>query len=443
MNRLLKIMVHAFILLSSAALAKESVTLSVGSAKTFALSEQVDSVFISNQTVADYQLIGDDKVVLLGKSEGEASFIIFDQQGHEMVNQTLLVTQSYLQLEEQINAQFPHSEIKISGLGKNVVLSGFATSNNERDNIYQMVGELLGKKSTNDSEFELQDNSNVLDDMTVDFMAAPRYDGVVNNIEVNTTKQVNVKLTIAEVSHSFIQDFGIKMGSNGNMGIFVDQLTSFSADDIVSVISAVGSDRIGQVLAEPNLSVISGEQASFLVGGEMPVVTVADGSSNVDYKEFGVRLALMAKVLRDDKIRLALSPEVSSLDNTYTSELFDLPAFKTRRAQTTVELGDGQSFVLGGLLNSEERESLTRIPFIGDIPILGALFRHTGTERNKTELIIVATVNLVKPVKAEQIQLPTMEKTSTLKRFLALDGHYDKAQEQWASEVLNAGGFRQ
>ena len=88
-------------------------------------------------------------------------------------------------------------------------------------------------------------------------------------------------------------------------------------------------------------------------------------------------------------------------------------------------------------------ESLTRIPFIGDIPILGALFRHTGTERNKTELVIVATVNLVQPVKANQIQLPIMEKTGTLKRFLALDSEYDKAEQRWASEILSAGGFKQ
>ncbi|MHC0046042.1 type II and III secretion system protein family protein [Vibrio campbellii] len=442
MKTITRFSICCLMLVSTVLQAQGISTLSAGGARTLSFKAEVDSVFVSNQKVADYQVIDAHKVVLLGKSEGEASFIVFDRDGSELINHTLIVSKSYRNIEQQIQVQYPYSDVQVNGIGSNVVLSGSAVSDNERDNIYTLVGELLGKSFTN-HDFEMPELDSSTDDLQVDFMSRPTYQGVVNNIEVTATKQVNVKLTIAEVSHSFIQDFGIKMGSGGDVGIFVDQLTSFSADDIVSVISAVGSDKVGQVLAEPNLSVISGEQASFLVGGEMPVVTVIDGASDVDYKEFGVRLDLMAKVLRDDKIKLALSPEVSSLDNTYTSEVFDLPAFKTRRAQTTVELGDGQSFVLGGLLNSEERESLTRIPFIGDIPVLGALFRHTGTERNKTELIIVATVNLVKPVKANQIQLPTMEKTGTLRRFFALDGSYDKAQDQWAGEVLNAGGFRQ
>lgn len=429
-----------FILPSSFACA--SMVLSSGAAKTLSFEKDIDSVFISNQSVADYQVIDGRKIVVVGKEQGAASLIVFDVNGNELANQSVLVNKSYAQIEQMIQVQYPHAKVSVQGIGDVVVLSGFAASQSESDNIYFMVGELLGR--TGDKhEFEFSSRDGMGEDSTIDFMERPKYKGLVNNIEVTSTKQVNVKLTIAEVSHSFIEDFGIKMGSGGDMGIFVDQLTNFSASDIVSVISAVGTDRVGQILAEPNLSVISGEQASFLVGGEMPVITVIDGTSNVDYKEFGVRLELMAKVLRDDKIKLALAPEVSSLDATYTSEVFDLPAFKTRRARTTVELADGQSFVLGGLLNSEEREALTRIPFVGDIPILGALFRHTNTERNRTELIIVATVNLVKPIKANQIQLPTMEKTSTLQRFLAIDGSYDKAQAQWAGEVLNAGGFRE
>jgi len=428
-------------LLSPMAFAARVMNLSEGQATTVTVSGSVASVFISDQKVADYQVIDAHKIVLFGRHLGSATFIAFDQQGQELVNQQLIVNRSYTEIEQQITIQYPQAKVTVYGVGENIVLSGLVGSELEKDNIYQMVGELLGKQEV-EQNFS-SENEAPVDDLSIEFMTKRRYRGVINNIEVNATKQVNVKLTIAEVSHSFIQDFGIKMGSAGNPGMFVDQLTHFSASDIVSVISAVGSDQVGQILAEPSLSVISGEKASFLVGGELPVITSSNDSMNVEYKEFGVRLELMAKVLRDDKIKLALTPEVSSLDAQYSNELYDLPALKTRRAQTTVELGDGQSFVLGGLLNSEERESLTRIPFIGDIPILGALFRHTGTERNKTELVIVATVNLVQPVKANQIQLPTMEKTGTLKRFLALDSEYDKSEQRWANEILAAGGFKQ
>ena len=136
-------------------------------------------------------------------------------------------------------------------------------------------------------------------------------------------------------------------------------------------------------------------------------------------------------------------PEVSSLDTQYSNDMYNLPALKTRRARTTVELGDGQSFVLGGLLSTEDIESLRKIPYIGDIPVLGSLFRKSDTKRNKTELIIVATVNLVKPIHPSQVQLPTMKKSSTLSRFFALDKEYQKASETWANEILATGGFKQ
>lgn len=415
------------------------INLAEGQAKTFALEGSVSSVFISDQDIADYQVIDEHKVVVFSRKIGRASFIIFDSKGDELLNKQLMVNKSYSLIEQQIAVLYPTATVSVFAIGDNVVLSGSVADEQDKDNIYQMVGELLAKSSDKQT-YQIEDEDS--DDVEVGFMTKLHYQGVVNNIEVSATKQVNVKLTIAEVSHSFMQDFGIKIGSNGSAGMFVDQLNQFSASDIVSVISALGTDSVGQVLAEPNLSVISGEKASFLVGGELPVVTVVDGASNVDYKEFGVRLELMAKVLRDDKIKLALTPEVSSLDSKYSSDMFDLPALRTRRAQTTVELGDGQSFVLGGLLNSEERESLTRIPFIGDIPILGSLFRHTGTERNRTELVIVATVNLVQPVKANQIQLPMMERTGTLTRFFALDDKEDDAGQRWASEILTTGGFK-
>jgi len=205
----------------------------------------------------------------------------------------------------------------------------------------------------------------------------------------------------------------------------------------------MGNDTVGQILAQPNLSVMSGETANFLVGGELPVVTVVDGTTNVEYKEFGIRLDLMAKVLEDDKIKLSLMPEVSSLDTQYSNASYNLPALKTRRARTTVQLADGKSFVLGGLLSTEDKESLSQIPFIGEIPVLGALFRSSGTERTRTELVIVATVNLVQPVEPSAVQLPTMQRTTSLERFFNVEPtSSNKEQNKWANEIYATGGFK-
>ncbi|PMH46709.1 general secretion pathway protein GspD [Vibrio sp. 10N.286.49.B3] len=426
-------------LFSVSSYAQRIMNLAEGDARTIALSQEMTSVFVSDPTIADYQVIDKQKVVIFGKKIGTTSLLIFNEEGKTLASRKLVVNKSMLHIQQQIQLKYPLAEVTIYNLGEQVVLSGVVSTEQEKDEINILVGELLGKSASNtEISWDGEEEAG-----PVAFMQRRQFQGIVNNIEVATTKQVNVKLSIAEVSHSFLEQVGFQYGSAGySNGVFVNQLTSFSASDIISVITAIGDDTVGQVLAEPNLSVISGESASFLVGGELPVVTIVDSGTNVIYKEFGIRLDLMAKVLNDDKIKLSLMPEVSSLDTQYSNETYNLPSLKTRRARTTVELGDGQSFVLGGLLNTEDKETLQRIPFIGDIPILGALFRNSGTERSKTELIIVATVNLVQPIHPSQIQLPTMQKTTTLQRFFAVERNYTHASEKWADEVLATGGFK-
>ncbi|MHA2937463.1 type II and III secretion system protein family protein [Vibrio sp. RC27] len=408
--------------------------LAEGQAQAISVNSNIGSVFIADPNVADYQVIDREKIVVFGKTVGSTTVMVFDEEGQTLVQKTLVVNTSLVHIQQQIQLRYPNADVVIYNLGAQAVLSGVVPTEKEKQEIEEIVGELLHKESTDTAiQWDLGD-----DKYTMDFMTKRDFKGLVNNIEVVTTKQVNVKLTVAEVSHSFLEEFGLEIGST-SAGIFTDYLTSFSASDIVSVISAVSDDSVGEVLAQPNLSVISGETASFLVGGELPVITVVDGSTSISYKEYGIRLELMAKVVNDQQIKLSLMPEVSSLDETYSSDTYDIPALKSRKARTTVELGDGQSFVLGGLLSSEETESLSKIPFAGDIPVLGALFRHTESERYKTELIIIATVNLVGAVETNKIQLPTMERSSTLERFF---GWTTKNSEQYpARNVLRQGGF--
>ncbi|QIL85353.1 general secretion pathway protein GspD [Vibrio sp. HDW18] len=420
--------------------AQRILNLAEGDAHTLRTEQEIQSVFISDPKIADYQVIDRQTVVIFGKQVGNASLLIFGDNSQTLASRRLVVNTSMVHIQQQIAIKYPYAEVSIANLGQQVVLSGTVATEKERDEINILVGELLAKSSKDtDVEWDIGD-----DEYQLEFMQRRRFEGVVNHIEVATTKQINVKLSIAEVSQSFMENFGIQMNSSGqSSGIFVNPLRHFSSSDIVTLITAIGDDGVGQILAEPNLSVISGETASFLVGGELPVVTIIDGGTNVLYKEFGVRLEIMAKVQRDDKIRLALMPEVSSLDSQYANATYNLPALKTRRARTTVELGDGQSFVLGGLLNKEETESLRKIPFIGDIPVLGALFRHTETSRNKTELVIVATVNLVQPIEPSSVQLPSMQRTSTLARFFALPPTNAKVDQQLSQQILATGGFKQ
>jgi pilus assembly protein CpaC len=454
------------LLISLPAAANSFIYLTRGEAKPVVSPQEIDTVFIADPKIADYQVIDRHKIVVFGKSMGTTTLMAFDEKNHTVINRKLIVNQDLSEVVQQIRIYFPHAKVKVSNVGKQVVLSGTVSSEMEKDGIYNLVGRLLSKKVTEKHSLQWasgnsgntsggngssggsgsgssSNSGGSNGGNVVDFATKRRYQGIINQIEVAVTKQVNVKISVAEVSQNFLENFGIQYGDSGqSAGVFVNPLQNFSAGDLLATITAINDDTVGQVLAEPNLSVISGESASFLVGGEIPVVTVSNNGTNIQYKSYGIRLDMVAKVLRDDKIKLSLQPEVSSLDTQYTNSTYDLPALKTRRVKTSIELSSGQSFVLGGLLSSEDIEKLRKIPYAGDIPILGALFRHTETTRNKTELVIVATVNLVKPVSSRQIQLPSMHKTTNLARFFGLQAEYPPAVRQKASEILTSGGFK-
>ena len=400
--------------------------------------------------LADYQVVRGNQLIVYGKDIGSTSLVVLDEDGGVIDTKTLVVNKSLAHIRQQVGIRFPKQDIDITNLGDQVVLTGEVPSEEIRQNIYYLVGELLAKDYEDYKiNWDLGDRK-----LEIDFMTRRRFEGLVNNIEVAEVKQVNVKVTVAEVSHSFIRQLGVKWGtitggSIANGQLIQATLDSFSSDDIARAISAVDDDSVGQILAEPNLSVISGETASFLAGGEIPIVYLQDDSYIIEYKEFGIRLEMAAKVLSDNKIKLSMMPEVSAVDSTYADQVFNIPTFKTRRARTTVQLGDGDSFVLGGLLNAEDREALSKIPLVGDLPVIGALFRHTNNERIKTELIIVATVNLVQPVQPGTVQLPHYTRTDTLLRYFRLDmpgrtqaDHSRQAQHKEAQEILLSGGFK-
>ncbi|MDO6542896.1 pilus assembly protein N-terminal domain-containing protein [Photobacterium sanguinicancri] len=420
----------------------EVFSLDKGSAKTIRVKRNIKTVFISNPKIADYKVIDENKVVIYGVDVGDASVIVYDRSGNELYNAELIVNKSLRLLKQTIVARYPDEEISIMNIGEQVVLDGLVSSDEIKNSIYDAVGTML-KKERITSVIKIHDK-NEGDVNGLEYSAKNTYVGIINNLKVLSTNQINVKLTVAEVSSSFLTKLGVKYSdafSTDTAGTIVQSVLDFTAKDIVAIISAKGDDKIGQVLAEPNLSVISGENASFLVGGEIPLAVRDRDGIKIIYKEYGVKLSMVAKVTDSDNIRLTLMPEVSSLDESFTQNnaFASLPSLKTRRAQTTVQLQDGQSFVLAGLLTTEEMESLSRVPVLGDIPLLGALFSHTESNKVKTELIIVATVNLVTPVKSEKIKLPSYRSTNDLKRLFRINFTSEDSKE--LESTIESGGF--
>ncbi len=255
---------------------------------------------------------------------------------------------------------------------------------------------------------------------------------IINNLELLSSTQVNVRVRVAEISRQITHDLGFNWQALGRAGSFALGLRTGSSAttvanaitggaissgygagvttgklDINSVIDALAADQLITILAEPNLTAQSGETASFLAGGEFPVPTGTSGSSNsitVDFKQFGVSLSIVPTVLGPDRLNLRVRPEVSELTTTGSVSLplatgsVTIPALQVRRAETTVELGTGQSFAIAGLLQRNTTQADTSILGLGDLPVVGPLFRTDSFLRTETELVIIVTPYLVQPV---------------------------------------------
>lgn len=253
--------------------------------------------------------------------------------------------------------------------------------------------------------------------------------GKINNLlTVGGTHQVMLEVKIAEVSRSIDRKLGINLGNVSQIGdVAIQVLSNFSSvmtsgvtggatyisggDDIwTGMFNALKANGDIKILAEPNLIALSGQSASFLAGGEFPVpVFSADGTPENDFKEFGVALSFVPNVLSPDKINIKVKAGVSELDFSTAVQFagFVIPGLSTRKTETTVELADGQSFAIAGLLSENIRENVQKFPFLGDIPFLGTLFRSSSFLKNETELVIIVTPRLVKPINKEAQPVPT------------------------------------
>src|SRR5712664_2425771 len=264
------------------------------------------------------------------------------------------------------------------------------------------------------------------------------------NSPVRNMAQVQLQVRVAEVSRNKMRDLGTSYAyQGGSSGVYANSGAGPSSlanvtngvlggtissalniavmgGNTLSMIRALQTQGALRELAEPNLIAMDGQQASFLAGGEFPVPIVQSGagqnnSVSIVFKEYGIRLSFKPTIIDEDHIRLELEPEVSTIDfsNGVKFDGFLIPALRTRRAKTAVELRDGQSFALAGLLDNSETKSLSQVPVLGEIPILGALFKSKSFQKNETELMFIVTAQLIKPMNRDD--LPQMRGIDGLK----------------------------
>jgi len=369
------------------------------------------TIFIANPEIADIQVLSANSVMVFGKKAGQTTLIITDNVGKKIVYRSIVVSQNLAQLRRSIRTILPGSNIKVSSVPNGIALTGIA-----------------------------RDASSVEDARRLASRYLPESGGdIINRIKVRANNQIQIKVRFAEVSKDIDKRFGINWESLGSAGQFAlgmatgadfytagqpilrtvmgDSTNSAitagfrnSHFNINGMIDALAKDGFVTILAEPSLTALSGQTASFLAGGEFPVpVPQSSDTISIEWKQYGVSLAFTPTIINGDRINLHVRPEVSQLSDIGSIKLSNItiPSLVTRRAETTIELNSGQSFALAGLLNNKQTQSIEKFPFLGDIPILGQLFRSSRFQNNETELVIIITPYIVKPTTEENLSLPT------------------------------------
>jgi pilus assembly protein CpaC len=375
----------------------------INKSQTLRVGQSFAKAVIGNQEIADVLPLSMSSVYVLGRALGSTNLSLYDKAGRLIAVVDIVVGPDAQGLKSTINQLLPTEAVGISVSNGSLVISGTVSS--------AAAAEKL---------------------ITIAETFAPQR--VVNMLGVGGVQQVLLEVKFSEMSRATVKQLGINQfsfdnssvvngvfvpGSNGGISAPFDTTTNPfqlglnlpGASNLLINIDALERQGLIRTLAEPNLVALSGETASFLAGGEFPVpVGVAlNGQVSIEFKQFGVSLAFTPTVLEDGLINLLVGPEVSQLDPAAGIELSGLriPGLKVRRARTTVELRDGQSFALAGLIQNDFSDTIRAIPLLGRIPLIGALFRSTAYNKQETELVMIVTPRLVRPVPAGSLTLPT------------------------------------
>ena len=389
------------------------IDLEINKGRLVSLDQAAASVFVADPEIADVQVKSPKLLYIFAKKPGETTLYTVDATDRVVEGWRVSVAHNLTRLREAIHTYVPDARIDVSSVGDAVVLQGIVRSPEMAENVRALAGRLAGD------------------------------DNVINRMAVRGPNQINLRVRIAEVQRSVLKQIGVNWDALLSAGAFsfglatgnpalgsglggfgvrnAPTLGTGNTDSIVggfrnsrwninSVIDALENEGLITVLAEPNLTAVSGETASFLAGGEFPIpISQANNTVTVEFKKFGVSLAFTPTLLTDGQITLKVRPEVSQLSTNGEVRFngFSIPAITTRRAETTVELGSGQSFAIAGLLQNDINHSVRRLPGLGDLPILGALFRSDAFQRNESELVILVTPYVVRPTSETAMSTPS------------------------------------
>ena len=383
----------------------------VGKSVVINLQSPVTRILSSNPTIIDTLVTSPTQVVVEGKAAGSSSLILWDATGHsQMLDVTVDVNVS--KLRAAIEQTYPGETVNVQSDGAHLILTGTVSDAKIVDDVGKManaystgVVNSLVVAPVHEQQILLEVKFAEVDRTKSEQLGFNFFStGATNSFGTITTQQFSPPTTNADVTGAI---GGSVRGATGSFH-FNDLLNLFiwrPDINLGATIRDLESKSVLQILAEPNLLALNGQKATFLAGGEFPFPVVQGGQNvgvvTIQFRPFGIKLEFLATVGKDNVVRLHVAPEVSTLDfsNALQIQGTTVPAFSTRRAETDIELKDGQSFGIAGLLDNRAQVQLSKIPGIGDIPIFGQLFRSRNISRNKGELLVLVTPHVVDPVR--------------------------------------------
>ena len=382
----------------------QTLSLEVNEGQLVRLHAPAASVFIANSQIADVNIKSPKMIYLFGKVPGETTLYALDGNDNVIANTRVVVAHNLSRLNNALSDLLPAGGVTASSVDGGIVLTGAVANAADSEDVRRLAQRFVGENGE-----------------------------LINRIAVTQANQVNLRVRIAEVTKNVIDRFGLSWDAIFEQSDFFFRITTgtlfaepgvgvihedggLTANsflhqgdvDLNNLIDALAADGLVTILAEPNLTALSGETASFLAGGEFPVPVSVDQDITLEFKEFGVSLAFTPTILGNNRISMRVRPEVSELSNVgaFSFQGIEIPGLSTRRAETTVELASGQSFAIAGLRLDSRIQDNDDIPGLGNIPLFGALFQQNRLETRETELLIVVTPYVVQPTK-EQLPLPT------------------------------------
>lgn len=397
----------------------QRLTLTVGKSIVIESPAPLKRISLANPEIADTLVLSPKQVYVIGKAPGITNISIWIEEGKLSAIYDLEVIPDVSRLKERLHEVLPNEEnIKVTATHEGITLSGTVSNSSNLSQALSLAQAYAPRDKDNSAK-------------------------VTNLLESGGVHQVMLEVRVSEMSRSLIRRLGFNFNfissSGSHLGLtMLNNLTRLPSekawpanpltvsDNVNAIfqflvngaswtvfIDALKDQGLLKVLAEPTLITLSGKSADFLAGGEFPVPVPQVGGGGttitIDYKTFGVGLKFTPTVLSNGKISMDVAPEVSELDFTNAISLqgYIVPALTTRRVSTSIELADGQSFAIAGLLRDDVREVIRKFPVLGDVPVLGALFRSSSFQKNETELIVIVTPHLVKPIDMAKQPLPT------------------------------------